>query len=81
MALIRSLFRTHLKRYRVHPEVTCGYSLFVRNGATYLQLDTYGSAERKLLGKTSQSIQFDEDSARRLRELLDDAYPQGKDAR
>jgi len=27
MALIRTFFRTHLRRYRVHREVACGYAL------------------------------------------------------
>jgi hypothetical protein len=81
MALVKEFFRIHLKRYRVHREVACGYSLFVRNGVTYLQLDTYGSAERKLRGKTSQSLQFDEDAARQLTDLFDCVFPRGEGGR
>ena len=32
--------------------------MFERDGKSYLQLDTYGSADRKIPGKVSQSIQF-----------------------
>jgi hypothetical protein len=33
------------------------------NGETILQMDTYGSAGRKLLGKVSQSIQLNRQAA------------------
>lgn len=71
MALIRH-FRAlgAADRGRVHGEVDCGYATFVHQGTRYLQLDTYGSGERLFPGKVSQSIQLDENGARRLKELL-----------
>jgi hypothetical protein len=51
--------------------VECAYSIFTGAGARkYLQLETFGSDARKLTGKTSQSIQFDEESLRELRRII-----------
>ena len=60
----------------VHGEVECGYKIFVAHGQTYLQLDTYGSEERKLQGKVSQSIQLDVTSAAYLMGVLRRTFPQ-----
>ena len=60
---------------RVHGEVECGYSVFESGGQRYLQLDTYGSAERAIPGKTSQSLQLDETGARRLKRLIEETFP------
>lgn len=51
-------------------EGVCGYHSFAVNGKTWLQLDTYGSTERKFPGKTSQTIQLDESAARALYGVL-----------
>ncbi len=60
----------------VHGEVECGYKTFVVDGQTYLQLDTYGSEERKIQGKVSQSIQLDVTSAAYLMGVLRRTFPQ-----
>lgn len=60
---------------KVHGPVTCGYKIFAGPTSTILQLDTYGSSERQISGKQSQSIQLDTEAARRLMELLDRAFP------
>ena len=70
MALIRTFDKVSRNRYTVHGEVGCEVSAFVANGKTYLQFDTGGSRTRKLKGKTSQSIQADEDSAAAMLALL-----------
>jgi hypothetical protein len=62
-------------RGRVHGEVECGYTAFESGGKTYLQLDTYGSSERAIPGKVSQSIQLDEEAARQLKRLLRHTFP------
>jgi hypothetical protein len=41
---------------------------------TVLQLDTYGSADRKLLNKQSQTLQFGRDAAKQLYEILRTTY-------
>lgn len=71
MALVRKLEKTTLKVEKVHGEVECTYTAFqAEDGKRYFQVDTYGSPDRKLKGKKSQSIQFDEGTARELVALL-----------
>lgn len=67
VALIKEFVRTDKGRQSIHGGVECGYSDFqdARSG-TILQLDTYGSAERKLQGKVSQSLQLDRAAAKEL---------------
>ena len=61
-------------RGRIHGEVECGYAAFESGGRRYLQLDTYGSDERVMPGKVSQSIQLDDESARELKGLLERTF-------
>jgi hypothetical protein len=60
---------------QVHGPVLCGWKIFEDAGAAFLQLDTYGSDARKLTGKVSQSIQFDQASASELLGVLRRAFP------
>lgn len=77
MALIDSFEREHKERQSVHGAVACRYSVFADGeGNRFLQLDTYGSADRQLPGKVSQSLQLDEQGAAALLELIRDAFPQ-----
>lgn len=76
MALIKKIERTPKDRPTVHNEASCCGSIFTDDGGrTYFQLDTFGSATRALPGKVSQSMQFDEKSARELKDLLEEAFP------
>ena len=76
MALVRVIEAVSKERHGVHGEVVCHSSMFSdERGRRYLQLDTYGSPGRSLPGKVSQSLQFDEAGARRLVELLEEAFP------
>ena len=76
MALIRSFeSATASARQRVHGEVECGFSTFECDGRRYIQLDTYGSPERAIPGKVSQTIQLDEAGARDLKRLLTRVFP------
>jgi len=54
----------------VHDEVHATYTVFEINGNKYFQIDTYGRADREMPEKISQSIQFDNDSAKYLVNLL-----------
>lgn len=40
------------------------------DGHKYFQIDTYGKSGRKLKGRSSQILQFDENSVKELIELL-----------
>lgn len=72
MALVTRFSKAEKDRQRVHEEVECAYSTFRDpSGRIVLQLETFGSPTRKLPGKTSQSIQFDEVGLRELRRIID----------
>ena len=60
---------------RPHTEVECGYRIFMGAAGAILQLDTYGSDERQIPGKVSQSLQVDEYAARELLTLIRRAFP------
>ncbi len=62
MALINSkrLEKIEKEKYRVHKEVEATYSIFEEDNKRYYQIDTYGSDDRKMTGKISQSIQMSE---------------------
>ena len=45
-------------------------------GEKLLQLDTYGTADRVIPNKVSQSLQFDHESAAVLRQILDEVFPE-----
>jgi len=68
VALVKSFEKVGSSdRGRIHEEVRCGYASVDVDGQRYRQLDTYGSNERVIAGKVSQSIQLDRDGARRLK--------------
>jgi hypothetical protein len=75
VALIGEFTRIGKESNRVHDTVECGWTLFEHNGATFVQLDTYGSRERQVVGKVSQSIQLDEAGAAGLMHILRQAFP------
>ncbi len=70
MALIKKLDKVIKERTSVHKQTDCTYTVFTENGKKYLQLDTYGSKDRQIPGKTSQSIQFGPESIAQLKEIL-----------
>jgi hypothetical protein len=75
MALVRDFVHVNKGENRIHGEVECGYLSFTSSGRTYLQLDTYGSKDRKIPGKVSQSIQLDADGAGELLALIRRTFP------
>jgi hypothetical protein len=76
MALIRSFELKALQRGGLHPtRVDCEWSTFELDGKRLLQLDTYGSDERKDKGTVSQTLQLDETAARELLRILRTAFP------
>ena len=76
MALITEFTELQKERNRVHGPVECGWTVLERNGTRYLQLDTYGSRDRQIPGKTSQSIQLDAASAAELKRLIARVFPE-----
>lgn len=70
MALVSELEEEVLTRETSHKAVRCTYSVVNGpDGELFLQLDTYGSAERVIRGKKSQSVRLTADAVRQLVEL------------
>ncbi len=74
MALIKAFEEKRRERPSIHDAIAATYSTFERDGRSFVQIDTYGRAEREVPGKVSQSLQFDEKSARELFDILRDAF-------
>jgi hypothetical protein len=75
MARIARFTRLAKDRVGRHTNVECGYALVDVEGRQALLLETYGSDERAVPGKTSQSLLIDEEAAVRLMKLLAQAFP------
>lgn len=58
------------KNSRVQKETECTYNVFRINESKYIQFDTYGSSERKSDSKSSQTIQFDKETAKFIIKIL-----------
>ena len=75
MAIVRHLEQQQLELEAKHTETECTYSIVQdRSGTTYLQVDAYGSRERKIAGKKSQSIRFAPEAIRELRWILESEF-------
>lgn len=71
MALVTKLSRRTLSATAKHSLVECTYDVVTdADGTKYLQLDTYGSKERKLFGKKSQSLRFAPAAIAHLRSIF-----------
>jgi hypothetical protein len=71
MAVVRKLEPLILEFDARHTEVSATYSIVANDaGARFLQIDTYGSSTRKILGKKSQSIRLAPEAIAQLKELL-----------
>ncbi|RKD26048.1 hypothetical protein BEP19_02445 [Ammoniphilus oxalaticus] len=62
------------KNVRVHGTVDATYTVFVKGGEKYIQINTYGSKERQVKGVASQSIQFNKSSVRQLLEIIGNEF-------
>ncbi|MES0446127.1 MAG: hypothetical protein ABUJ92_06240 [Desulfobacterales bacterium] len=71
MAIVKKLYPIYLDRDSKHSDVNCTYAIITDDlGDKYLQIDTYGSATRKIPGKKSQSIRFSPEAIDQLKEIL-----------
>ncbi len=71
MAIIRALPLRQLEIEAKHTEADATYC-WVKDGdgVRYLQIDTYGSSERDIPGKKSQTIRFSPEAQSALRRIL-----------
>lgn len=67
---ISNLKKVNKERNTIHDEVYATYTVFDSNGEKYLQIDTYGKAERMNPEKISQSFQINRESAAYLVNLF-----------
>jgi hypothetical protein len=74
MALIKAFKEKRRDRQSIHDAIEASYSVFERDGRTFVQIDTYGRDSREIPDKVSQSIQLDEKSARELLDILQDVF-------
>lgn len=67
MGLVHKLKEQTLERDSVHADVDCTYSIV---DGKFLQIDTYGSQDRKIPGKKSQTIRFSPEAIEQLKDVL-----------
>lgn len=67
---LKTIKRIDKDRNMIHTKVYTTYTVFEKDEQKYFQIDTYGSNEREMPEKISQSIQFDKESAKFLVGLL-----------
>lgn len=75
MALIRKLEPRNADLRRIQPPTVGRWMSGQVDGKAILQLDTYGSPDRELQDKSSQTIQIDRRTARQLKRLLERSFP------
>lgn len=65
MALLRveNTEKIYKMRNTIHQPVSATYTTFEANGRIIFQIDTYGSPDREMPEKISQSIQVDKEMA------------------
>lgn len=75
MGLITNLEKSSLKKYAKQNEIADSfYYIFEKDGTKYFQINTTGSNTRKDKGKVSQTMQFSEDVAKKLFEIMKDEF-------
>jgi len=71
MALVQNIKEGYKDKEHIHGKTECSfYIVHDKAGRKYLQLDTYGSSNRQIPGKVSQSIQFSPEAIKQLKELI-----------
>jgi hypothetical protein len=70
MALVRKFEYKSMDRNSVHDEIEATVTAFHKDSRTFIQIDTYGTSERQIPGKKSQSIQLGEAGASALYQIL-----------
>jgi hypothetical protein len=75
MGLITNFLHRPDSQPNYRTEVECGWNAAQVDGRTLLRLETYGSADREIPGKRSQSLELDEQAARELLAILTSSFP------
>jgi len=71
MAIVRNLEKIAFDVPGKHSEVCGTYAVVVDgDGEKFLQIDTYGSSDRQIKGKKSQSMRFSADAIAQLSTII-----------
>lgn len=73
MALVKTMKKV-VRNTKIHNEVEASYSLLKSKGVNYIQINTYGSRDRKVQGVASQTIQLSEDVINQLQAILKNEF-------
>lgn len=74
MGRITSFQRQPSTAGRPHSEVECGWHVVHADGGQIVQIDTFGSSDRKNPGKVSQSIQLGARAAQEIMAILREVF-------
>jgi hypothetical protein len=70
VAILRELKPRVLENGSRHTDAEGTYSIVESEGIRMLQIDTYGSENRKIPGKVSQSIRFSPEALKQLTKII-----------
>jgi hypothetical protein len=71
MAVVRAFEEKELDRQSKHSEVEATISLVEADGEKFVQIDTYGSPNRAMPGKVSQSLRLSKSAFEQLVNLAE----------
>jgi len=74
MALVRAFVEKNMDRNSIHDGIDATFTIFERDGRSFLQIDTYGRNSRDIPGKKSQTIQLDREGGQALFNILKRAF-------
>lgn len=74
MAFVRRFEHKNMERNSLHKEIGATYSVFGIDDKRIVQIDTYGSVDREIPGKKSQTIQLDREGAENLFLILKNEF-------
>ena len=75
MAIVTEFTRVTKDRVGRPKTTECGFCSVEIDGIQYLLLETYGSADRAIPGKISQSLHIDRERAAALKTVLERQFP------
>jgi hypothetical protein len=71
MALVKNITHQPLERESKHTDVECTFDIVIdSDGCKCLQLDTYGSNQREIKGKKSQSLRLTPEAIAQLKSIF-----------
>lgn len=70
MAIIRIMEPLSLEKESRQTEVDSTYTIVEWDGERFLQIDTYGSKQRQIEGKKSQSIRLSQEAITQLLQII-----------